>query len=422
MQNRHRQLIILFTLLQVIVLLLFGYTPYPDSDGYWLLARDAIAHDDFYPVASELHELPFLWNLGPVNMTVLSLRLFNSIMPLLVLYTLLKGITAYLIYLITKKLTHERIAIITLLLYLFYPANYGEATSLLSELPFTALALTALWLMLNEKYIIGGALLAFANWFRPMGLVFIIAGILYIIAVRKHIIHRTLSLLAGFIIIIGLIGGSNYLRTGRFMYQAATGWMALMQYSWDHDSNQTADKPMFEHHDPNYISTSYFTDVLQKDSVWRSHFMIWLQHNQQEYVSQMPMKLIKTYISDNTAFCAFLPDKNSSKYMYEPLSMERLKEDFPRLHIVQWLTVFNLLYYYLLLFTAIIGCMILFRHRSSRNINVIVLCAGIVITGTAVLLFFGHGETRFHIPFMPFIIILSATAIHHLIYQRKGHE
>ena len=143
------------------------------------------------------------------------------------------------------------------------------------------------------------------------------------------------------------------------MYQAATGWMALMQYSWDHDSNQTADKPMFEHYDPNYISTSYSTDVLQKDSVWRSHFMIWLQHNQQEYVSQMPMKLIKTYISDNTAFCAFLPDKNSSKYMYEPLSMERLKEDFPRLHIVQWLTVFNLLYYYLLLFTAIIGCMIL---------------------------------------------------------------
>lgn len=108
--------------------------------------------------------------------------------------------------------------------------------------------------------------------------------------------------------------------------------------------------------------------------------------------------------------------------MYEPLSMEQLKEDFPRLHIVQWLTVFNLLYYYLLLFTAIIGCMILFRHSSSRNINVIVLCAGIVIIGTAVLLFFGHGETRFHIPFMPFIIILSATAIHHLIYQRKGHE
>ena len=35
-----------------------------------------------------------------------------------------------------------------------------------------------------------------------------------------------------------------------------------------------------------------------------------------------------------------------------------------------------------------------------------VLPLSVVVIGTLVLMFFGHGEARFHAPFMPFIIML----------------
>lgn len=428
MQNSHRQLmigrsvavsiptlvILMFTLLQFLILYAFGYTPYPDSNGYLLLAKDALNHDDLYPVATQMRQLPFLWNIGPVNLTILSLRLFNSFVPLLCLYALMKGLTAALFYAITKIISDKQIAWTALWLYVLYPANYGEATSLLSELPFVFFALTAIWLMLHRQYILCGMLLAVANWFRPMGLVFLLALLIWIAVQRTHVLRRCVLLVAGFSLVVGVIGNLSMHRTGRFLYQAATGWMALMQYSWDNDSDQQPDKPMFEQGDPNYISEQPPTDVIQKDSVWRTHFIVWLQHNPGEYFRQMPKKLLKTYVSDNTTLCTFIPDKQNISYMYESLSMKQLGNDFPRLTAVQWLTAANLLYYYLLLFTAVLGWAIMVLLHDRKSLSFAILCSGIIVIGTTVLLFFGHGESRFHIPFMPFVIMLSAAFISRL--------
>ena len=138
MQNCHYQLIIIssFTLAQLLILVIFGYTPYPDSDGYQLLAQQCVQYNECYPVESKLNEYAFLWNLGAVNAVVWSLYLFHSVTPLLVVYSLMKGATAWLLYAIAKKILTPRTAVIALVLYVLYPANYGEGTSALSELPF----------------------------------------------------------------------------------------------------------------------------------------------------------------------------------------------------------------------------------------------------------------------------------------------
>jgi hypothetical protein len=39
----------------------------------------------------------------------------------------------------------------------------------------------------------------------------------------------------------------------------------------------------------------------------------------------------------------------------------------------------------------------------------------IIVLGTLLLLFVGHGEARFHIPFMPFFIIMASMFINHII-------
>ena len=404
-----------FTLVQIVLVFLLGYTPYPDSNGYIALAEAANAAGEPYPVTADMNALAFLWNVGAINMTQLSLTLFGSATPLLVLYALMKGATAFCFYLLVKELADAKTATVALVLYLLYPANYGEATSLLSELPFLFFAMAACLVAVRRYALLAGVLLAVANWFRPMGLVFIVALIAcFLILYGKAVsgkrqvslfLRKTAGLVAGFALMASVIGGVNYVRTGRFFYQAATGWMALMQYSWDHDSDTVPDRDFFEGGNPNVLSETHQYDVLKKDSAWRSHFGVWLSHNTGEYLSQMPEKLVRTYISDNTTFCAFLPESEKNEQMYERLSMETLSREFPHYSTVQWLTVVNLLYYYLLLVGAAVG---LVRCLHLRRYALVALAAGVIITGTAVLLIFGHGETRFHIPFMPFFILLCA--------------
>lgn len=399
MQDRHRQIvaiiIALFTLLQFVILAIFGYTPYPDSDGYILLAEDCIQNNDLYPVASKINDYPFLWNIGAINITIVSLRLFHSIIPLLILYALMKGMTAWFFYKSTEKICSTKTAFVALGIYILYPANYGECTSLLSELPFMFFIMLAIYLsIVKNQSLIGGMMLAIANWFRPMGIIFLVAIMVYFLFQWK----KSLRLLIGYIAMITIIGSATMYRTGLFLYQAKSGWMALMDYS----SNHTPESMQVRDH------TEW--NVAQKDSVWKGLFIDWLKDHPKEYVAQMPAKLLNTYVSDNINMCTFISDKADKEYIYEEVSMQTLINLFPKLSAVQWLAIINLIIYYCIIICAVCS---LFYYNSTYYL----LPIDIIVLGTLLLLFVGHGEARFHTPFMPFFIILSALFINKRIWK-----
>lgn len=399
MQDRHRQLIlgliVLFTILQLVVLFVFGYTPYPDSNGYLYLAQESLQYGEPYPVSSQLNEYPFLWNIGAINITAASLALFHSVTPLLVLYALMKGITAWLFYALTDKICGSKTAFIALLIYLIYPANYGESTSLLSELPFMFFVLLGMYLSIVRNHsFLGGIMLATANWFRPMSVIFLLAIIIFFLIKWR----KSIKLLLGYGVIIALIGFCTMHRTSLFLYQAKTGWMALADYSTNHAPESMQVR---EHQEWN---------VVQKDSAWQSIFFDWLKDHPKEYIQQIPTKLINTYVSDNVNMCTFIPDKADKEYMYEEVSMQTLLSSFPKRSAVQWLTLLNLTIYFFIVLSALAS--LLYFKKDTYLLPII-----IIVLGTLLLLFFGHGEARFHIPFMPFIITLSALFINKRIWK-----
>ena len=385
-------IVAVFTLLQFIVLLLFGYTPYPDSNGYISIAKECIAQGQPYPSAAQIDNGGFLWNVGSINIVALFLSLFHSITPLLCLYAVLKGVSALLVYNISNKLFGAGTAFLTLIIYVLYPANYGESTSVLSELPFMFFVLLGVWMALKGKVLAGGMSVAIANWMRPMGIVFVAAMVVYFLAVKRY--KDILRTVAGYVTVIAIIGSMSYARTGYFIYQAKTGWMALLQYSVDNSPEDDA-----------YYTDADGYNIIQKDSVWQKRMLQWVVSHPKDYVLQMPKKLVKTYVSDNVNLCVFLPDKSRSNYMYGPLSMEKLADDFPHYSFVQWLTVYNLIYYYCIMVLFVLGCVVMIRRKELQKIAV---PAGVVFFGTLVLLLVCHGESRFHIPFMPFIIMVAA--------------
>lgn len=399
MQDSHRQLtyilIAVFTLLQLVILAIFGYTPYPDSDGYQLLAQEAIEYGEPYPVSSLINDYPFLWNIGPINMTAASLALCHSITPLLVIYALMKGTTAWLFYAVTSKICGARTAFIALIIYIVYPANYGESTSLLSELPFMFFIMLGVYLSIVRNHsLLGGMMLAIANWFRPMAIVFLLAMIIYFLFKWR----KSLKLFIGYAVTIMIIGCTSMWRTGLFLYQAKTGWMALTDYSTNH-SQQSME-----------VRDNRDWNVSQKDSAWRSLFIDWLKDHPKEYIKQMPAKLVNTYISDNVNMCTFIPNKEEKEYMYEEVSMQTLIKNFPMFSTVQWLTIVNLAIYFLILISALLELFYFQRNTS-------ILPCSIIAIGTLLLLFVGHGEARFHQPFIPFFIMLTAIFINRIRHE-----
>lgn len=407
MQDSHRTLAItlcaLFTVAQLAILFLFGYTPYPDSIGYERLAADSLLFGEPYPVAEKLPELAFVWNIGAINAVALSLWLCHSITPLLIIYSLMKGLTAWLLYSVSSRLFSSNVAFVALLLYILYPANYGEGTSAHSELPFIFLLMTSLWLgVCHRRWLLTGMALMLAHWFRPMTTAVLLTLILFLGWKQRR---ETLKLISGYVLVIFFIGGLCQLRTGKFIFQAQTGWMALLQYSVDNTPEAEDDcLPMVDGH-----------DACHRNDLWRARWMEWVSTHKTAYLLQMPKKLARTYVSDNINFCAFLPDKTHRTYLYEELSMPVLRSEFPRLSAVQWLTLINLMYYYLLLMAAGAGVIVLYRKKALHALTIPI---GIIGLGTLLLLFFGHGESRFHIPFMPFFIMLAAVSV--TAFRSKG--
>ena len=120
MQDSHRQISLAivgaFTLVQLLIVLVGGYTPYPDSNAYIEVAREAISLGGAYPTAQQFQQHAFLWNLGAIQLVQWSLLLFQSVTPLLVVYALMKGLTAWFFYRIAHSLTSGRTAFIALLI------------------------------------------------------------------------------------------------------------------------------------------------------------------------------------------------------------------------------------------------------------------------------------------------------------------
>lgn len=405
-----------FTLLQVIILFVFGYTPYPDSEDYIRMARECLEAGEPYPTLWQYRNHMFIWNVGAINAVIFSLWAFKSVTPLLVFYALMKGATSWLLYQIVRKTVHPKAAFIALIIYVLYPANYGESTAVLSEIPFQCAVMAGILSTLNQKPVAGGILIAAGNWFRPMGIVFLLSVCIFLWCGKKW--KNSAKLIIGYLLFIGIIGTASWSRTGDFIFQSRAGWAMLMKHAWDNDKDQKADRKLFAHNDPMYDYGSSL-NCAQKDSLFRHNFLVWLKHNPKEYFKQMPEKFIRTYISDNVNFCAFLPDKHERNYMYEDLSMASLKKDFPHYAPVQILTLANLAYYYVLIACFGTGCIYLMRKRLFRPL---ILPLGIIGLGTAFLLFVGHGEARYHQPFMPFMILTISTYIYDKYLNHIGNE
>ena len=433
MQNRYRELTaerfnrccwaltIGFLLLLLGVLIVFGYTPTNDGEGYIEYAQIAIADRQPYPTLHHIIGKPYIWNMGIINLVALSLGLTKSLYPLLVLFCIMKALTAWLLAHTTAILFNRHTALIALILYILYPNNWGQSTMLSSEIPmlfFTMLALYTAPLSSPEgdtiamkgieasSGAVGGAL-ALANWFRPVAAIFLLTLVVYFFLFRKRQWKKlSLYLLSGYAFVVLLIGTSCYLRTGYFLYQADSLWFNMAEATYETDSQPHYNTEVFPVGTARYIDDMQHKTAIECSHIWRERSLKWLSEHPVEYLKKVPARLYYIYQNDIDNLAAFLPTKADAAKNYITLPLGNLRTQFSQLSAVQYFALFATILYLLLLLLAIAGALRLMLNGRWREAFLPVF---IIVAASLALALLIHGETRFKAPFMPFLFMLAAS-------------
>ena len=404
---------ITYALVLLAILAFWGYTPTNDGDGYIEFAQVCLAQRQPYPCTALIVGQPFIWNVGAINLVILSLGLFGSLYPLLVLMCLLKALTAWLVGKVGQKLFSNKVAIIATLLYVFYPNNWGQSTTILSETPMIALALLAFyWAIVRQGigwWLAAGAIMGVANWFRPVAPVFLGTLLLYYaLFAKERWLTKATSLCCGFMLFIGMVGFLCYERTGHFVYQAETLWFNMAEATYEPSVAPQYNTDPYPKGTIRYIEGREHLTAMQCNDIWKERSMAWLKAHPWEYLKKVPGRLMYMYYNDIDNLQAFHSDKESDPNRCILLPFRNLWHELPRLSGIQYLALVNWAYYALLLVGAIVGSYELIKGKRFRAAFMPLM---IIVGGSLSLVLVIHGETRFKAPFMPFVFMLAAVAI-----------
>lgn len=427
MQNSYHQvknhtlylLTAIYFLWLLAVLLIFGFTPTNDGVGYIELAEHCLTQGQPYPTTTVYQTEPFIWNIGIINLVELSLWLTNTIWPVLLLLCLLKSFICLLTGLIAKQLFNHRIAIITILLFMLYPNNWGQSTMISSEIPSTCLALATVWIAVSQRNLFfGGILLALANWFRPTATIFLICIILHFIFIcRQYRLQNIIKIIAGYVVFILIIGTSCLIRTGYFVYQSRSYWFSMVDECYDGaEIAPHWGQPIWPKGTPRYIENHEKMNCFDFERIWRQRSLSWLKDHPLEYLSKIPGRLYYMYQSDYDNMTVFLKDKSQPENNFITIPFKHLLSEASTLNVAQWLSLLCLLLYVCLLLMAFTGTLQLITQA---RYDALFLPLLIAVGGSLLLVLIMHGETRFKDPLMPFIFMLAAVGVEKMLYKLR---
>lgn len=403
----------LYLALLLLILVIFGYTPTNDGDGYIEFAQVCLQTGESYPCLPLIKGQPFIWNMGSINLTALSLMWFHSLYPLLILLCFLKALTALFIGKIAQILFSDKVAVIACILFSLYPNNWGQSTTILSEIPMISLSLIALYIAISKDkpiwLFMGGFLFGLANWFRPVAMVFIGTLLLYYIFFAKsNWIRKCLSLCCGYILFIVIMGSLCYQRTGYFLYQAESLWFNMAEATYEPSVAPQYNTNPYPKGTIRYIENREQKTAIECNEIWKERSISWLKQHPCEYLKKVPGRLLYMYYNDMDNIVAFSAHKEKAEDNYITLPYRNILKEFHRLSGVQYLAIINFIYYAILLLLAMGGGILLLRKHDFKQAFIPLM---IVIGGSLSLVLAIHGETRFKAPFMPFIFIMAAITL-----------
>lgn len=399
---------ILLLTLQASLCAAFTGEQISDARSYLSLAEYCAENNTWYPNSSDLFA-PYIFGNGYVNLLALCLRIRYSdiwIYALNIAFTQIVVLcSARIAYRITGS---TRCACLCALSLCLMGGLWGEAVNARTELCFMATAMLSLLLLMGDAPLAlfaSGALLALSNWVRPMLVVYLPAGLLYLL-VRRAGAKRMAAYLSGVVLIVVLIGSSVQRRFGAFIFQAQTMGVNMLMGANDEADGSYLSSFAEEGHAA-YIPEGAGVTYAQKDELYRKNAVSWMLKHPVRFLSLIPAKLFYLLSTDTygaTAFFNNARETDNLAYLIE-LRDILLGRGERGLQAGDLVAIFSQATY----FAVLLGYLLSVVRLLSRGIALDTLhlhCIFILFCGVTALTV---GGARYHMPLLPIFCILSAS-------------
>lgn len=382
----------------LIIVSFWGRAQGSDSGAYLYIAKQCYLEGEWYPQITNIYD-SYIWAPGFINWLIFQLCLFGDVNVNMVFNLLMNLGILTEVYFLSKRFFSERTASIAVIFYCLLYSNLIIVAQAGTEIPFLFGALSAFCLCLFPKYqllIAAGILFAFANWVRPLAIVFILVALFYMWREKYHRMCF-IALLLPLLVITISIGAITNNKIGYFVCQSTTSGVNLIMTANNAAYGGVATSVLGDKTNIAYIENSDKYTFIQKDSIWKERAFVWIKEHPVKYMKLYMLKLGGLYIEDSWPDRALLGGDG----FIDAAAHGNISKDIFLIRIVK-MALKSIFYYFIGI--MFIGSLIIHRTDIFTNKGFLLL---LLLLGTLITCLFSVGP-RYHYPFL-FVVIIWAS-------------
>ena len=404
---------------QMVMLITFDGNQLSDAGIYLDLAKGCAQNGWWYPSEAHITDA-YLFGNALINMMALVLKVTSNLKVLFFINILFVQMTLWsCLYIVKKIFNRPTLCFFFTILFCLLNTFWSEIVQLRTELPFNALAFAGIAVLFTEKkwsYPLAGAILALANWTRPIALAFLIGAVAMLILNSQKVRH-IIAVVGSYGLVILIIGGISYMSCGHFVYQSTTfGYNLIMSANDEADGSYMllTNEGQVGYIDPEKKKDMIFTDY---DEYYTDLSIGWIKENPLDYIKQFPAKLFFLYGTETYSGSAYFNNEQETsglQYIKSVANKIMGKSDEP-ISLGDVLIIFNQAWYMLICFMFALGFVLHIKKKQWRSMIPLWLSM-LLGTGITILVV---GGARYHLPYLPTMIVSAAFACEYLFAGEK---
>ncbi|MBO5359200.1 MAG: hypothetical protein J6B25_00010 [Clostridia bacterium] len=412
---------VLMLVMQIRNVIVFQGEPVSDAVRYVAGGLAHAANGTWYPTAQDFTNLGGVAGNGYVNYLALLLRITDNLKIIYVAGIFLVQIILFATVYIAKKVSgSQTAAYLTAIYFCLFGTYWSEICIARTELFFTALAMLALALAVRSSkisVIVSGALLAYAQWARPLAPAFIVA-IIWLFMCRGEKLKTYVKFAAGFVSVVALLTAFTYFNSGEAVFQPTIADGNFLMGA-NEDADGSYNSTVFLEGKAGYLTPEQKAELSYDEinEIYRSAAIEWIKENPVDYLKLIPKKVFYFLATETYSGDIYFNNKiftSGKNYLVSLVNIingtgERALE-FGDVVIVY--TQGFYMFVMLLFFAGVIHSMKKGYWRSMSFLY------GIYLIGIAASIY-TVGGARYHFPYLSVVIITAAMFTDAVFVRRK---
>lgn len=401
---------VLMLVMQIRNVIVFQGEPTSDAARYVAGGLAHAANGTWYPTAGSFNDLGGVAGNGYVNYLILLLRITDNLKIIYVGSIFLVQVILFSTVYIARKVSQSQTAgYVTAIYFCLFGTYWSEICIARTEIFFTALAMLALVLAVKGSrfsVIVSGAVLAYAQWARPLATAFIVA-IIWLFMYRGDKLKTYIKFAAGFCSVVVLLTAFTYFNSGEAVFQPTIADGNFLMGA-NEDADGSYNNTVFKPGKAGYLTFEQKAELSYEEinEIYRSAAIEWIKENPVDYLKLIPKKVFYFLATETYSGNVYFDNQiSTSGIKYIASLVDIIRGNGERsLQFGDIIMMYTQGFYMLILALFFAGVIHSMKKGYWRNMSFLY---GIFLIGVAASIY-TVGGARYHFPYLSVIIITAA--------------